>query len=133
MPSQRNRSNKLIAIVEADDALRDSLKFVLCVETYRVVAFSHPAAFSASSEIGSFDCLLIDPSLSDAEAAAAGYRAATPRAKVIHLGKADRKLGGNAPAICKPIIGDVVARTVEAVLANTPYMDKALLPHCDRA
>jgi len=54
------RRARVVGIVDDDAGVRDSLRFLLEVAGFRVLAYASGAAFLADSSRGEVDCLLVD-------------------------------------------------------------------------
>jgi len=60
MASRRSRARRVIAVIDDDAAVLNSLEFALQTEGYAVCAFERPADALASTEILAADCLVVD-------------------------------------------------------------------------
>ena len=114
----------LIAIVEDDQAVLNSLEFSLEAEGYDVCAFEDAGDALASARIGSADCLVIDYGLPDADGVTLlqGLRqkgvdcpaiiiASNPSARC----RRDAQAAG-APVIEKPLMDDALSALIRNVL-----------------
>ena len=50
----------IVGVIDDDAAVRDSLKFLLEISGFRVLAYASPAEFLAGSGAEAFSCLLVD-------------------------------------------------------------------------
>jgi two-component system, LuxR family, response regulator FixJ len=57
--------DKLIAVVDGDADYRDSVKFVLEIDGFRVRAYENGAGLLQEAALRSFDCLIIDYHMPD--------------------------------------------------------------------
>jgi DNA-binding response OmpR family regulator len=114
----------LIAIVEDDHAVLNSLEFSLEAEGYDVCAFEDARDALASARIGSADCLVIDYGLPDGDGVTLlqGLRqkgvdcpaiiiASNPSARC----RRDAQAAG-APVIEKPLMDDALSALIRNVL-----------------
>src|SRR5262245_14144068 len=58
-------SHCLVAVVDDDDAVRDSLRFLLEIAGYVVATYSSAAEFLSESRIGEPACLVVDQHMPD--------------------------------------------------------------------
>lgn len=56
----QDRHRQSVAVVDDDDAVRDSLRFLLEVAGYDVVTFGSADEFLSSADVGTLACVLID-------------------------------------------------------------------------
>jgi FixJ family two-component response regulator len=55
-----NGSNRLVAVVDDDDAVRDSLRFLLEIAGHSVVTYASAALFLLEAPIDELTCLVVD-------------------------------------------------------------------------
>jgi len=60
-----NGSHRTVAVVDDDDAVRDSLQFLLEAAGFPVVTFGSAAQFLGEARIGDLSCLLVDQHMPD--------------------------------------------------------------------
>ena len=60
-----NGSHRLVAVVDDDDAVRDSLQFLLEIAGYAVASYSSGAQFLQDAPIGELVCLVVDQHMPD--------------------------------------------------------------------
>ena len=60
-----NGSNRLVAVVDDDDAVRDSLRFLLEIAGYSVASYGSAAQFLHEAPIGELVCLVVDQHMPD--------------------------------------------------------------------
>ena len=58
-------ARRLVAVVDDDDAVRDSLSFLLEIAGYSVVAYSSAAQFLRDAPLGGLACLVVDQHMPD--------------------------------------------------------------------
>jgi two-component system, LuxR family, response regulator FixJ len=63
--SMHNGSHQTVAVVDDDDAVRDSLQFLLEAAGYSVVTFGSAAQFLDEARIGDLSCLVVDQHMPD--------------------------------------------------------------------
>lgn len=106
-----------VAIVETDEALRDSLAFALRVEGYAARAFSRATEFM-KDDGAPLSCLVIDAAAKHFEAALACFRARAPGGAVVVVAGAREARAWSEPAVtlAKPLSGDAILHAVEEAL-----------------
>jgi FixJ family two-component response regulator len=121
-------SQSLIAVVEDDGAVLNSLQFMLEARGHRVCLFERAQEAIDSREIMLADCLLIDYALPDIDGLtmldALRRRGLASPAIVIASNPSMRCVAGaaqaGAPLIEKPIMGDELNDLLDEVLARVP-------------
>jgi len=58
-------SARLVAVVDDDDAVRDSLRFLLEIAGYAVATFASGAEFLKDAPLGDLTCLVVDQHMPD--------------------------------------------------------------------
>ena len=58
-------SHRLVAVVDDDDAVRDSLRFLLEIAGYSVASYGSAAQFLHEAPIGELVCLVVDQHMPD--------------------------------------------------------------------
>ena len=58
-------SRRLVAVVDDDDAVRDSLRFLLEIAGYSVVIYGSAAQFLHEASLSEVDCLVVDQHMPD--------------------------------------------------------------------
>ena len=61
----QNLSAHLVAVVDDDDAVRDSLRFLLEIAGYAVATFASGAEFLKDAPLGDLTCLVVDQHMPD--------------------------------------------------------------------
>jgi len=61
----QNLSAHLVAVVDDDDAVRDSLRFLLEIAGYAVTTFASGAEFLKNAQLGDLTCLVVDQHMPD--------------------------------------------------------------------
>jgi FixJ family two-component response regulator len=61
----RDGSHRLVAVVDDDDAVRDSLRFLLEIAGYSVAAYGSAAQFMHEAPMGEIGCLVVDQHMPD--------------------------------------------------------------------
>jgi FixJ family two-component response regulator len=56
----QNGSHLLVAVVDDDDAVRDSLRFLLEIAGYAVATYGSAAQFMQEAPVGDFACMVVD-------------------------------------------------------------------------
>ena len=117
----------LVAVVDDDSAVCNSLKFALELEGFRVRTYADGTEFLASHDCGAFNCLVIDqrmPQMSGMELIARlrDREVRTPAILIISHPNATlsaRAAAAGVPIVEKPLLGNVlVERIREACHAN---------------
>src|SRR5665213_1879909 len=111
----------LIAVVEDDKAVLNSLRFCLEVEGYGVCSFETCAEALASAAIDGADCLVIDFALPDMDGIDLMHALRLRRAgwpAVIIAGDPTRRCrreaeAAGAPLVEKPLLGEALIRQVQ--------------------
>lgn len=67
MTGQPSQQNKVVLVVDDDDALRASLEFILGIEGYVVRTYAHGRALLDDEALPAEGCLIIDQRLPDME------------------------------------------------------------------
>ena len=60
-----NGSNRLVAVVDDDDAVRDSLRFLLEIAGHSVATYASAAQFLLEAPIAELTCLVVDQHMPD--------------------------------------------------------------------
>jgi len=60
-----NMSDRLVAVVDDDDAVRDSLRFLLEIAGYTVAAYASAAQFLQEAPLRELACLVVDQHMPD--------------------------------------------------------------------
>jgi two-component system response regulator FixJ len=60
-----NGSNRLVAVVDDDDAVRDSLRFLLEIAGHAVATYASAAQFLLEAPIDELTCLVVDQHMPD--------------------------------------------------------------------
>jgi two-component system response regulator FixJ len=60
-----NGSNRLVAVVDDDDAVRDSLRFLLEIAGHAVATYASGAQFLLEAPIDELTCLVVDQHMPD--------------------------------------------------------------------
>ena len=60
-----NKSQRLVAVVDDDDAVRDSLRFLLEIAGYSVATYGSAAEFLQEATLGDLACLVVDQHMPD--------------------------------------------------------------------
>jgi len=117
----------LVAVVDDDRAVCNSLKFSLELDGFRVRTYADGPEFLASHDCGAFDCLVIDqrmPKMSGMELIARlrDRKVGTPAILIIshpNAALSARAAAAGVPIVEKPLLGNVlVERLREACQAN---------------
>ncbi len=124
--SSASPSPALVAVVEDDEPVLNSLEFALTAEGYRVQAFKTAQAALDSARIADADCLIVDYGLPDFDgmtllrllrargiAAPAMIIASSPSAKCLR----EIEQAG-VPLVEKPLTGDALGRQLRAALGR---------------
>jgi two-component system response regulator FixJ len=61
----RDGSDRLVAVVDDDDAVRDSLRFLLEIAGYPVAAYASAAQFMHEAPMDEIACLVVDQHMPD--------------------------------------------------------------------
>ena len=61
----RDAYHRLVAVVDDDDAVRDSLRFLLEIAGYSVASYGSAAQFLHEAPIGELVCLVVDQHMPD--------------------------------------------------------------------
>jgi FixJ family two-component response regulator len=105
-------SNPVIAVVDDDAAVRNSLKFSLEIDGFSVCTYASAEELLSTSKVGDFQCLIIDQDM--------------PRMTGLELVAALRRQGIGAPALL--ISGHLTpAVTRQASVAGVPVIEKPFL------
>mgnify|MGYP003383672000 CR=1 FL=1 len=64
---QPSQQDKVVLVVDDDDALRASLEFILGIEGYAVRTYAHGRALLDDKELPADGCLIVDQRLPDME------------------------------------------------------------------
>ena len=125
MSSPLPAAQRVIAIVEDDGAVLNSLEFALVAEDYAVCAFAHALEARDSAEILAADCLVVDYAMPDLDGVALlrELRRRGLRSPAIVIAsnptqrcRQDARAVG-APLVEKPLLGDDLVIQVRAALA----------------
>src|SRR5215471_21589422 len=57
---RRNGSHRLVAVVDDDDAVRDSLRFLLEIAGYPVATYGSAAQFMQEARVADLACMVVD-------------------------------------------------------------------------
>jgi two-component system, LuxR family, response regulator FixJ len=60
-----NESERLVAVVDDDDAVRDSLRFLLEIAGYSVATYASASEFLHKATVGDLACLVVDQHMPD--------------------------------------------------------------------
>jgi len=102
----------IIAVVDDDAAVRNSLKFTLEIDGFAVRTYANAEELLGSSNLSNFECLVIDQDM--------------PRMTGLELVKALRAQGVKVPAVL--ISGHLTpAVTHQASIAGVPVVEKPFL------
>ncbi|MDR3420623.1 MAG: response regulator [Xanthobacteraceae bacterium] len=115
-PIPRTGRPPLVAIVDDDQAVCGSLKFVLELEGFVVRAFGSAAELLAAGEVGGYDCLVVDqamPGLNGMELIAnlRSKKVTTPAILLVsdlNAALSTRAAAANIPVIEKPLFGNAL-------------------------
>lgn len=106
----------LVAIVDDDAAVCNSLKFLLELEGFRVRTYANAAEFLAAVDFGAFNCLVIDqrmPGMSGMELIARlrDQKVRAPAILIIshpNAALSARAAAAGVPIVEKPLLGNVL-------------------------
>ena len=102
----------IIAVVDDDAAVRNSLKFTLEIDGFAVRTYANAEELLGSSNLSNFECLVIDQDM--------------PRMTGLELVAALRKRGVEVPALL--VCGHLTpAVTRQASIAGVPIVEKPFL------
>lgn len=125
--SAPSREGPIIAVVDDDPAVCNSLKFFLELDGFRVRTYGSGVALLRAADIGECDCFVVDqkmPALSGLETIAAlrSRSLSAPAILVISQPSATlsaRAAAANVPIVEKPLLGNaLVDRIREACAAG---------------
>ena len=85
----QNGSHRLVAVVDDDDAVRDSLRFLLEIAGYSVATYASAAQFLLDAPVDQLSCLVVDQHMPDQT----GLQLVVPSAQPGHnpAGSADHR------------------------------------------
>lgn len=116
-------SRPVIAVVDDDEAVCASLKFMLEIEGFAARTYSTPDAFLASDDLNSYSCVIVDQAMPEmtglsllSEMRRRGYRA--PAILIVsNPTAAVRELAAQAgvPVIEKPLFGNGLSEMLRAI------------------
>lgn len=117
------QSRPKIAVVDDDEAVRASLKFMLEIDGFTARTYSTAAAFLDSAGLDSYSCVIVDQVMPDmtglsllGEMRRRGYRSpavlivSNPTAEVRELAAA-----AGVPVIEKPLFGNALSEMLRAI------------------
>lgn len=111
-PGTMTISNPIIAVVDDDDAVRNSLKFSLEIDGFAVRTYANAEELLGSSNLNNLQCLIVDQDM--------------PRMTGLELVAALRRLGLEVPTVL--ISGHLTpAVTRQASAAGIPVIEKPFL------
>lgn len=121
-------SKPVIAIVDDDEAVRVSLRFMLEIDGFSARTYSSPAAFLDSSELNSYSCVIVDHAMPEMTGLSLlgelRRRGHDWPAILIVSNPTDnvRELAAEAhvPLVEKPLFGNTLSETVHSVLEHAP-------------
>jgi two-component system response regulator FixJ len=113
----------LVAVVDDDSAVCNSLKFSLELEGFRVRTYADGLDFLASHECGAFDCLVVDqrmPGMSGMELIARlrDRKVHTPAILIIshpNAALSARAAAAGVPIVEKPLLGNMLVERIREV------------------
>ena len=121
-------SNKLVAVVDDDPAVRASLKFALEVEGFGVRAYSNPQAMLDDGNAANYRCVIVDqnlPAMTGLELVARLRARSVLVPAILITSQPSRVLRARAeragvPIVEKPLLGNALVDRIRGIIARGP-------------